>query len=247
MNRIDLSKKKYEELFQKEFSEDKNDPEFMNILQRFIFGEVFYVGDLDDQLRELITVTILAVQQTLPQLKAHIHAALNVGNSAIEIREAIYQCAGFIGFPKTLNAIGIMNEVFSERDIQLPLDSQSTIEDHQRYKKGIEIQQALYGSEIQDKYQYLPDQMGDKISKFLTELCFGDFYTRKGMDIQTRELLILCILATMGASSQLYAHALGNKKVGNPIEQQYAALIHCLPYIGFPNTFNAINMLKEVD
>lgn len=47
------------------------DPEFMRILQRFIFGEVSYEGSLDDKLRELITVTVLTVNQTLPQLKAH--------------------------------------------------------------------------------------------------------------------------------------------------------------------------------
>ena len=48
----------------------------MAILQKYIFGEVFTVGDLDIKTREMITVTSLAVQQTLPQLKAHINAAL---------------------------------------------------------------------------------------------------------------------------------------------------------------------------
>lgn len=43
----------------------------MRILQRFIFGEVSYEGSSDDKLRELITVTVLTVNQTLPQLKAH--------------------------------------------------------------------------------------------------------------------------------------------------------------------------------
>lgn len=50
--------------------------------------------------REMLTVTSLAVQQTLPQLKAHINAALNVGVTPLEVRETLYQCAPFIGFPK---------------------------------------------------------------------------------------------------------------------------------------------------
>ena len=50
----------------------------MNILQRFIFGEVFYIGNLDDKTRELITITVLATNETLPQLKAHTNAALNI-------------------------------------------------------------------------------------------------------------------------------------------------------------------------
>jgi predicted transposase YbfD/YdcC len=48
----------------------------MTILQRFIFGEVFYIGNLSDHTRELITITALATNQTLPQLRAHANAAL---------------------------------------------------------------------------------------------------------------------------------------------------------------------------
>ena len=39
-----------------------NDPELMEILRRFIFGDVFDTGVLDDRSRELITVTVLACQ-----------------------------------------------------------------------------------------------------------------------------------------------------------------------------------------
>ena len=96
-------------------SNEGSDPEFMRILQRFIFGEVCYVGSLDNRMRELITVTVLTVNQTLPQLKAHIGACLRVGVTPAEIREAVYQCAPFVGFPKTLNAIAAMNEVFVQK------------------------------------------------------------------------------------------------------------------------------------
>ena len=82
----------------------------MEILQRNIFGDVFYTGNLNNGERELITVAALATMQTLPQLKAHVGAALNVGNSPLAIRETIYQCAPFIGFPRTLNAIGVFND-----------------------------------------------------------------------------------------------------------------------------------------
>lgn len=40
--------------------------------------------------------------------------------------------------------------------------------------------------------------MNDTVQNFLTEMCFGDFYTRKGLDVKTRELLSLCVLATIG-------------------------------------------------
>src|SRR5688572_15282241 len=69
MNRVERAKQKYEELFKQVQSVSKSDdPELMTILQRFIFGEVFYIGNLNDTIRELITITALVTNQTLPQL-----------------------------------------------------------------------------------------------------------------------------------------------------------------------------------
>ena len=49
MNRVERAKQKYEELFQQIQSvSNSDDPELMTILQRFIFGEVFYIGNLND-------------------------------------------------------------------------------------------------------------------------------------------------------------------------------------------------------
>ena len=95
-------------------SAQDNDPEFGRILRTFIFGDVFATGDLDDTTRELITVTVLATLNTLAQLKAHTRAALNVGVTPVELREAIYQLAPFIGFPRTLNAVTALNEVHED-------------------------------------------------------------------------------------------------------------------------------------
>ncbi|MFC2266571.1 MAG: carboxymuconolactone decarboxylase family protein, partial [Peptidiphaga sp.] len=121
MGRIELTAEKFAELFGgKPVVDEGDDPEFMRILQRFIFGEVFYTGDLDDQTRELITVSVLTANQTLPQLTVHVRAALAVGCTPVEIREAVYQCAPLLGFPKTLNAISAMNEAFRGKGIALP-------------------------------------------------------------------------------------------------------------------------------
>lgn len=246
MNRIERSKQKYEELFLTPQQQDIQDPELMSQLQRLIFGEVFFIGNLSDCKRELITCTILTVLQTLPQLKAHTNAALNVGVKPLELKEAIYQCAPFIGYPRTLNALNVINEVFTARNIELPLENQTTIKDDERYQKGLEIQSELYGDEIKDRYAYLPEEIGEALPRFLTEWCFGDNYLRPAMDIQTRELLIFCVLTTLNATGQLYAHALGNLKVGNSLETLYSALIQCLPYLGFPCVFNAFNAIKPL-
>ena len=128
----------------------------------------------------------------------------------------------------------------------MPLEQQGTVKEEERYDKGLVIQDPIYGNEIKEKMKDLPGDLGNIVPKFLTEECFGDFYTRGGLDIKTGELLVLCVLTALGAEKQIYSHAQGNIKVGNSKETQITAIIHCIPYIGFPQSINAINIIKSI-
>lgn len=249
MERKERTEKKMQQLFHSHAAGDEGtDPEFMQILQGYIFGDVCYTGSLDDRTRELVTITVLTALSTLPQLKAHVQAGLNAGCTPVEIREAVYQCAPFIGFPKTLNAIGTMNEVFAENKIRLPLEKQGTLDsDKARFEKGLAIQAPVYGAEIADRYAYLPGEFAQAVPRFLTELCFGDFNTRTGMDGKTRELLTVVLLAAMGgAEVQVKSHVFGALKVGNTKEEVVCALVHASGYMGIPRLFNALNACKDL-
>lgn len=249
MKRKERTEQKMQELFHSHAAGDEGtDGEFMQILQGYIFGDVCYTGSLDNRLRELVTVTVLTALGTLPQLKAHVQASLNAGCTPVEIREAIYQCAPFIGFPKTLNAISTMNEVFAENGIELPLPSQKTLtgeSEDERYRKGLKIQDSLYGTEIADRYAWLPGEFAQAVPRFLTELYFGDFKTRAGLDGKTRELLTVVLLAALGgAEVQLKSHAEGALEAGSTREEVVCALVHASGYMGIPRLFNALNVIR---
>ena len=245
-SRIERAQKKYEQLFGQPITPSQTDPELMTILQRFIFGEVFYVGNLDDKTRELITITALTTNQTLPQLTPHTNAALNVGVTPIQIREVVYQCAPFIGYPKVLNALEVINKVFESRGIKLPLENTATVREGERFERGQQKQVPLYGEGMKQAMKVLPEEFAEAIPRMLTESCFGDFYTREGLDLKTRELMIFCALATLGGTErQMASHAVGNLKAGNSKETLLAAMVQLYPYIGFPRVSNAINVLKD--
>lgn len=251
MNRKERTEQKVQELFHHPAAGDEGtDGEFMQILQGYIFGDVCFTGSLDNRLRELVTVTVLTTLSTLPQLKAYVQASLNAGCTPVEIREAVYQCAPFIGFPKTLNAISTMNEVFAGNGIQLPLPSQKTLtgeSEEERFQRGLEIQAPLYGTEIADRYTWLPGEFAQAVPRFLTELCFGDFNTRSGLDGKTRELLTVVLLAALGgAELQVKSHVEGALKAGNTKEEVVCALVHAGGYMGIPRLFNALNACREL-
>ena len=248
VDRVELSAEKYEQLFGSPPDPAAGpDPELMAILRHVIFGEVFHIGGLDDRTRELITVVVLVTNQTLPQLRSHTAAALNVGVSPVEIREAVYQCAPFLGFPKTLNGVAVINEVFAERSIALPLPAQATVAEDERFERGRAIQHPLYGDAIRGSLAGLPEDLRGVVPRLLTEFCFGDFYTRSGLDLALRELLVLCLLTALGGTeAQLQSHTAGNLKAGNAVDVQIAAMIHCIPYVGFPRALNAIRIINQV-
>ena len=246
MNRIEVCKQNYRTLFGGEaLTGQGTDPEMMDILQKFIFGEVFQTGELTLRQREMITCITLATMQTLPQLKAHAGAALNVGVTPEELREVMYLTAPFIGFPKMLNAVATVNEVFKERGISLPLEKQGKVKEETRHETGKAIQDKLYPGGIASVMESVPGNMGKDVEQFLTDYFFGDIYSRGALDLQTRELLGYCVLTTLEAESQLHSHYHGNINAGNSPETLTAAVIQCLPYIGFPAAIKALRIIKE--
>jgi 4-carboxymuconolactone decarboxylase len=84
------------------------------------------------------------------------------------------------------------------------------------------------------------------IQDFLSANCFGDHYTRKGLDLKTRELLTFAMLLSMGGCEpQLKGHIQGNVNVGNGKEVLLATITQLLPYVGYPRTLNAIKCLND--
>lgn len=92
-------------------------PDFANMLIEFAFGDIYSRPQLDLRSRELATVAGLTAMGTAaPQLKVHIHGALNVGCSREEIIEVMMQMALYAGFPAALNGIFAAKEIFADRE-----------------------------------------------------------------------------------------------------------------------------------
>ena len=96
-------------------------PDMARFVVEFPYSEIYTRSEVDLKTRELCTVAAITAIGTIPQLKDHINAALNVGNSPTEIVEIIMQMSAYAGFPKAINALVAAKEVFNDRDL-LPLD-----------------------------------------------------------------------------------------------------------------------------
>ncbi len=241
------AKTKYNELLKRDASITKtNDADLESIFNNFLYGEVYNHGTLEPKLRELVTLVSLTASQGTDMIKPHVETALNIGVSPIEIKEALYQCSPYVGYPRVFAALEKANEVFKEKNISLPIESQSTVTESTRFDKGLETQVSIFGDAILAAHSNAaPNQK--HIQNFLSANCFGDFYTRKGLDLKTRELLtFIMIISLGGAEPQAIAHANANIKMGNSKDMMLEAVTQCLPYIGYPRTLNAITIINNI-
>jgi 4-carboxymuconolactone decarboxylase len=95
-------------------------PDLARYMIEFPFGDIYSRPGLDLKSREIATVAALtALGNAQPQLKVHIHGALNVGCTREEVVEVIIQMAVYAGFPAALNGIFAAKEVFEVRDENL--------------------------------------------------------------------------------------------------------------------------------
>lgn len=91
-------------------------PDLAKFTIEYPFGDIYSRSGLDLKSREIATVAALtALGNCQPQLKVHLHAALNVGCTEEEVKEIILQMSVYAGFPAALNGMFAVKEVLAER------------------------------------------------------------------------------------------------------------------------------------
>jgi len=223
------------------------DPELIEVFDNFGFDEVLRHSSLDIRTRLMIQLASIIASQALREYRAMLGAALTIGVTPVQVKEIVYQAVPYVGIAKVFDFIHATNDVLTERGIELPLPGQSTTTPEDRAEKGLTIQKQIIGSDVVEKlYNSSPaDQM--HIQRFLSANCFGDHYTRSGIDVPTRELLTLSMLVSLGGcEAQVKGHVAANLNVGNDRARLIDVLTQLLPFIGYPRTLNAFRVVDEV-
>lgn len=237
----------HEELWPNYISQAKEtDPDLIEIFDNFAFDEVISHDNMDVKLRTLLIMASTIGSQALTEYKMFVNAALNVGVSPIEIKEVLYQSLPYVGISKVIDFLHATNEIFKERNIELPLESQSVTHKDTRFEKGLAKQKEIVGERVEEMYKNAPKDLLH-IQEYLSANCFGDYITRNGLDVKTRELVTLSFLIALGGTeNQIKGHIQGNINVGNDRQMMIDVMTQLIPYVGYPRTLNAINCLNEI-
>lgn len=224
----------------------QEDLEFFTNYANFAFDEVWEKSPLQEHERLLIILASLVAIQAKEEFGTMLNAALNLGISPIAIKEVVYQATPYVGMGKIAEIVSLTNTIFKQRGIKLPLESQGTTNRENRKQKGLETQRVLFGEGIDKSNAAAPSDQRH-IRDFLSANCFGDYYTRTGLELQFRELITFVYIASMGGvEPQLRAHIAGNLRNGNDRAKLTAVITALVPYIGYPRSLNALSAIDEI-
>ena len=223
------------------------DPELFEIFDNFALGEVLGHGGLDARTRLMCILASNVASQGRAAFRATLDAALGAGVTPVEVKEGLYQAVPYVGMAKVADFIGAANDVLEARGVGLPLEGQSTTTPADRFEKGLAVQRSIFGAGHIDAMREAAPENQKHIQQYLSDNCFGDFLTRGGLDVKTRELVTFSLLVSLGGCEpQVKGHIAGNVNLGNDKAVLLAVVTQLLPYIGYPRTLNAIGCLNEV-
>ena len=224
----------------------KNDPEFHEIFKNFTFDEVYEYSALTEKESVLVTLASLIACQSPKAFKKILISAVNKYITPEEVKELLYQSVPYVGFGRAHNFFGVTIKVFDKKGIEMPLENRSKTTPENRRQKGRELQDRYFGTEMIQMMNDNAPEGQEHFNRFLEGFCFGDFYTRDGLNDQQRELITFVFIATLGGcENQLRGHTQGNLNVGNDKEKLVSAITVILPHIGFPRSLNALAIINE--
>ena len=215
----------------------QTDPEFAERFEHFAFDQVVNEPgqQLDDTTRYLAILATLLGCQGIEEFGAVLPRALDAGVTPVMVKETVYQAVDYLGIGRVRPFLDAVNAELTARGVALPLAGQATTTMADRLEKGAQAQAAIFGSHMLEAWKQ------GHINRWLAANCFGDYYTRTGLDLAQRELITFCFLAAQGGCEpQLTAHAGGNMNLGNDAAFLTRVVSQCLPYIGYPRSLNAI-------
>lgn len=246
MELTEAAKKYHERLFpgyESKFLE--TDPEFIERFDNFAFDEVVSQDDLDDRTRMMAILSVLIGCQGIDEFRVMLSAALNFGVTPVETKEIVYQSVAYLGIGRVNPFLHAVNEILSARGVELPLPGQASTTTENRLEAGIQAQVDIFGEGMKEFFRSGPEE-SRHINHWLAANCFGDYYTRKGLDYKQREMITFCfLLAQGGCEPQLTSHAAANMRLGNDKLFLIKVISQCLPFIGYPRSLNALRCVNE--
>lgn len=209
--------------------------------------QAFINENLDIRLQRLSTLVTLTANRAYDEIDDLVKEALDDGLTPIEIKEAIYHSGAYCGYTRAADALDAADAALETHGETVPYNSRITSTEETRYDDGLAVQRTLFGPQIGT----ITDDMSENMrlqTRYLSGICFGDFYNRTGLSLYTREFLTFCTIVGNGnCAGQLTGHINGNLSVGHSKDMLRAAVLLNEKYNGEEKTLLALERIDAVE
>jgi len=123
------------------------------------------------------------------------------------------------------------------------------MEKSKRYQKGQEIIDEFADKSDEPAYSITFESLMDldpKLEDYIVEFAFGDIYARDTLSHKQKTLLTISSLTSQGLDPQIKLHVNTGLTIGLTPKEIVSAIVHLLPYAGFPKVLNTLNVAKGV-
>jgi len=174
---------------------------------------------LTDRQKALAACAALEAKGDLVRLEGAMTDALDKGVTVNELKEAFSQLYAYTGFPRSLNALGVLQQVIKTPNTEWqggkPFVRPAEWDNAEKaLRNGTEVQTRLCGGKP-FTYDFCPQN-----NYYLKAHLFGDIFAGDQLNDADRELVTVAALSGMkGVAPQLAAHKAGAVNMGNTKEQ----------------------------
>jgi len=195
--------------------------------------------------QHLSTIAALEAKGDLKALEPAINAGLDAGLTVNQVKEALSHLYAYTGFPRSLNALGVLQRVVAQREqqglkTQTGRDADPLPEDYDALKQGTAVQTQLTGQPF--NYDFAP-----QTDYYLKAHLFGDIFARNTLSPAEREIVTVSAIAALeGCEPQLIAHVRGARNMGVTDDELHAIPVVLKNTVGYVEAWRARNAVSTV-
>lgn len=118
--------------------------------------------------------------------------------------------------------------------------------DNDQFKKGLAVRRAVLGPEYVDKSVGNVDPYMVPMQKLVTEWCWGEVWTRPGLERKTRSIMNLSFLTALNRPAEIELHVRGALNNGLTREEIREVFLQAAIYCGVPAALDSFKIAMKV-
>jgi 4-carboxymuconolactone decarboxylase len=118
--------------------------------------------------------------------------------------------------------------------------------DSPAYRRGKKVREEVLGKKHVERATKSQTDLDADFQTFLTEAAWGSVWARPGLDLRSRHLITIGLLAGLGREQELKLHLSSIQNTGTTWNDVQETLLHVAVYAGIPAANSAFAIAKQV-